>query len=202
MQYKPMDPFVLAKKYFVLPNRWPERSRQMPVFVMSLSSSTSLGSTRIPQLSSEYMLAIPSKLGSNSRVPLRHFHAMVSCVSIAALLSLALQPPLSGRHAATRRSVLVSTATVCLSPAVAATAFDLPPRDGVAGAVSPYTLDDREACRQYAGMPNPLHVCFACCVCVDCGVMCDVCLCVKMNVGLRKGFVRIGRRASSCEGEP
>ena len=63
------------------------------------------------------------------------------------LLPLALQPS----RLTSRRSVI---ATTLLSP-VGASAFDLPPRDGLAGAVAPYSLDDPEACRKYAARPNP-----------------------------------------------
>ena len=56
---------------------------------------------------------------------------------------------------ASRRSVLARTGAALLSPAAGASAFDLPPRDGFAGAVSPYTLDDPMACRKYAAMANP-----------------------------------------------
>ena len=72
--------------------------------------------------------------------------------ALIALLPLALQP---SRMLASRRSVIAGTGAAFLWPEGGASAFDLPPRDGFAGAVSPYILDDPVACAKYAKMANP-----------------------------------------------
>ena len=69
----------------------------------------------------------------------------------------ALQTPrIAATAVATRRDVIAGIfGAALLSPASAASAFDLPSLDGLAGAMTPYNLDDPEANRRSAAMANP-----------------------------------------------
>ena len=53
--------------------------------------------------------------------------------------------------------MLASAGAALLSPVAAASAFDLPPLEGggLTAAMIPYTVEDSEACRQFAAKPNP-----------------------------------------------
>ena len=76
-------------------------------------------------------------------------------MSAIILLSLSLHAPRLA--AVSRRGVLVSTGATLLLPAASVRAYDLPPREGAARAVSPYdpTVEDPAELRKYAAMANP-----------------------------------------------